>query len=71
MRLVIAVTLVFTLGILVIGHGYFKPFGTPVGQVALLAVASLFACGLRRHEPAVAPGAHAPPLRERGHSRWH
>jgi Flp pilus assembly protein TadB len=45
MRLVIAVTLVFTLGILVIGHGYFRPFGTPAGQVALLCVASLFACG--------------------------
>ena len=45
MRLVIAVTLVFTLGILVIGHGYFRPFGTPAGQVALLAAASLFACG--------------------------
>jgi len=45
MRLVIAVTLVFTLGILVIGHGYFKPFGSPAGQVALLAAASLFACG--------------------------
>ncbi len=41
----IAVTLVFTLGILVIGHGYFRPFGTPAGQVALLAAASLFACG--------------------------
>ena len=45
MRLVIAVTLVFTLGILVIGHGYFRPFGTPAGQVALLAAGSLFACG--------------------------
>lgn len=45
MRLVIAITLVFTLGILVIGHGYFRPFGTPGGQVALLAAASLFACG--------------------------
>jgi len=45
MRLVIAVTLVFTLGILVIGHGYFRPFGTPAGQVALFCAASLFACG--------------------------
>ena len=45
MRLVIVITLVFTLGILVIGHGYFRPFGTPAGQVALLAAASLFACG--------------------------
>jgi tight adherence protein B len=45
MRLVIAVTLVFTLGVLLIGHGYFKPFGTPVGQIVLLAVAGLFAAG--------------------------
>lgn len=45
MRLVIAVTLVFTLGVLIVGHGYFRPFGTPVGQIALLAVAGLFACG--------------------------
>jgi hypothetical protein len=45
MRLVIAVTLVFTFGVLLIGHGYFKPFGTPVGQVVLLAVAGLFAAG--------------------------
>jgi tight adherence protein B len=45
MRLVIAVTLVFTLGVLLIGHGYFKPFGTPVGQIVLLAVAGLFASG--------------------------
>ncbi len=45
MRLVIAVTLVFTLGILIIGHGYFKPFGTPAGQIVLLAVAGLFAGG--------------------------
>lgn len=45
MRLVIAVTAVFTLGILVIGHGYFRPFGTPAGQIALLAVAGLFAAG--------------------------
>ena len=41
----IAVTLVFTLGVLLIGHGYFKPFGTPVGQIVLLAVAGLFAAG--------------------------
>lgn len=45
MRLVIAVTLVFTFGVLLIGHGYFKPFGTPVGQIVLLAVAGLFAAG--------------------------
>ena len=45
MRLVIAVTLAFTFGILVIGHGYFRPFGTPAGQIALLVVASLFAAG--------------------------
>ena len=45
MRLVIAVTLAFTFGILVIGHGYFRPFGTPGGQIALLVVASLFAAG--------------------------
>ena len=45
MRLVIAVTLVFTFGVLVIGHGYFRPFGTPVGQIVLLAVAGLFAAG--------------------------
>jgi hypothetical protein len=45
MRLVIALTLVFTLGILIIGHGYFKPFGTPAGQVALLMAAGLFAGG--------------------------
>lgn len=45
MRLVIAVTLLFTLGILIVGHGYFRPFGTPAGQIALLAVAGLFACG--------------------------
>jgi len=57
MRLVIALTLVFTLGILVIGHGYFAPFGTPAGQIALLAVAGLFAAGfaamnrLSRPEP--------------------
>jgi hypothetical protein len=45
MRLVIAVTLVFTVGVLLIGHGYFKPFGTPIGQIVLLAVAALFAAG--------------------------
>jgi len=45
MRLVIAVTLALTFGILVIGHGYFRPFGTPAGQIALLVVASLFASG--------------------------
>ena len=45
MRLVIAVTLAFTAGILVIGHGYFRPFGTPAGQIALLVVAALFAAG--------------------------
>jgi len=45
MRLVIAVTLVFTLGVLLVGHGYFKPFGTPIGQIVLLAVAGLFAAG--------------------------
>ena len=45
MRLVIAVTLVFTLGILIVGHGYFRPFGTPAGQIVLLAVAGLFVCG--------------------------
>jgi Flp pilus assembly protein TadB len=45
MRLVVAVTLVFTFGILVIGHGYFRPFGTPAGQIALLVVAGLFAAG--------------------------
>ena len=28
-----------------IGHGYFRPFGTPAGQIALLVVASLFAAG--------------------------
>jgi Flp pilus assembly protein TadB len=57
MRLVIAVTAVFTLGVLVIGHGYFRPFSTPAGQLALLAVAGLFAAGfaamnrLSRPEP--------------------
>jgi len=45
MRLVIAVTLVFTFGVLVIGHGYFTPFSTPVGQGVLVAVAGLFAAG--------------------------
>jgi Flp pilus assembly protein TadB len=45
MRLVIALTLVFTLGILIIGHGYFKPFSTPAGQLALLVAAGLFAGG--------------------------
>ena len=45
MRLVIAVTLAFTLGILIIGHGYFRPFGTAAGQMALGVVASLFAAG--------------------------
>ncbi len=45
MRLVIAVTLAFTLGILVIGHGYFRPFDSPGGQLALLCVAGLFAAG--------------------------
>ena len=57
MRLVIAVTLVFTLGMLIVGHGYFRPFGTPAGQIALLVVAGLFAAGfaamnrLSRPEP--------------------
>jgi hypothetical protein len=45
MRLVIAVTLVFTLGILIIGHGYFRPFSTAAGQIALLGIAGLFAAG--------------------------
>jgi len=45
MRLVIAVTAVFTLAVLVIGHGYFRPFDTPAGQLALLVVAGLFAAG--------------------------
>jgi len=45
MRLVMAVTLAFTLGILVIGHDYFRPFATDAGQFALLAVAALFAAG--------------------------
>ncbi|MGO9917278.1 MAG: hypothetical protein ACLQIB_21585 [Isosphaeraceae bacterium] len=45
MRLVIAETLVLTVGVLLIGHAYFKPFGTPVGQIVLLAVAGLFAAG--------------------------
>jgi hypothetical protein len=45
MRLVIAVTLVFTLGILIIGHGYFRPFGSSAGQIALLGIAGLFAAG--------------------------
>jgi hypothetical protein len=45
MRLVIAVTLVFTLGILVIGHGYFRPFSAAAGQIALLGIAGLFAAG--------------------------
>lgn len=45
MRLVVAVTLVFTFGVLLVGHGYFKPFGTAVGQIVLVAVAGLFAAG--------------------------
>jgi len=45
MRLVIAVTLAFTLGILVIGHGYFRPFDTAAGQLVLVVVAVLFAAG--------------------------
>ena len=70
MRLVIAVTLVFTVGVLLVGHGYFKPFGTPVGQIVLLAVAGLFAAGFvamnRLSRPHPMPrlfdsrGSHAP-----------
>ena len=45
MRLVMAVTLVFTLGVLLVGHGYFRPFDSPGGQLALLCVAGLFAAG--------------------------
>jgi Flp pilus assembly protein TadB len=45
MRLVMAVTLVFTLGVLLVGHGYFRPFDGPGGQLALLCVAGLFAAG--------------------------
>ena len=62
MRLVIAVTLAFTVGILVIGHGYFRPFGTPAGQIALLVVASLFDGGVHGHEPSVAPRYRCPRL---------
>jgi tight adherence protein B len=74
MRLVIAVTLVFTLGILLIGHGYFKPFGTPVGQIVLLAVAGLFAAGFaamnRLSRPQPMPrlfdSPSAPPAQSKG-----
>jgi tight adherence protein B len=45
MRLVMAVTLVFTLGVVLVGHGYFRPFDSPGGQLALLCVAGLFAAG--------------------------
>jgi len=45
MRLVMAVTLTFTLGVLLVGHGYFRPFDSPGGQLALLCVAGLFAAG--------------------------
>jgi tight adherence protein B len=57
MRVVVAVTLAFALGVILIGHGYFRPFGTPAGQLALLGIAGLFACGfaamnrLSRPEP--------------------
>ena len=64
MRLVIAITLVFTLGILVIGHGYFRPFGTPAGQVAAPGGRRPLRLRVRRHEPAVASPTHAPPLLE-------
>jgi Flp pilus assembly protein TadB len=74
MRLVIAVTLVFTLGVLLIGHGYFKPFGTPVGQIVLLAVAGLFAAGFaamnRLSRPQPLPrlfdSRSTPPARSKG-----
>ena len=74
MRLVIAVTLVFTLGVLLIGHGYFKPFGTPVGQIVLLAVAGLFAAGFaamnRLSRPQPMPrlfdSPSTPPARSKG-----
>ena len=75
MRLVIAVTLVFTLGILVVGHGYFRPFGTPAGQVALLAAASLFACGFaamnRLARPVPMPRLFESGPLEAESRRWH
>lgn len=45
MRLVVVVTLGFVLATLTIGHGYFAPFSTTVGQIVLLAIAALFAVG--------------------------
>ena len=45
MRLVVVVTLGFVLATLTIGHGYFAPFSTTVGQIVLLVIAALFAVG--------------------------
>ena len=71
MRLVIAITLVFTLGILVIGHGYFRPFGTPAGQVALLAAASLFACGFAAMNRLSRPQPMPRLFESEADRRWH
>jgi Flp pilus assembly protein TadB len=45
MRTIMIVTVAFVLLTLVIGHGYFKPFGTSTGQLMLVAMAGLFATG--------------------------
>jgi Flp pilus assembly protein TadB len=45
MRLVVVVTLGFVLATVTIGHGYFKPFSSTIGQIVLLLITGLFAVG--------------------------
>ena len=65
MRLVIAVTLAFTFGILVIGHGYFRPFGTACRPDRLAGGGVSVRGRIRGHEPSVAPGTDAASVRRR------
>ena len=46
MRLVVVVTLGFVLATVTIGHGYFKPFSSTIGQIVLLLIAGLFAVAI-------------------------
>jgi Flp pilus assembly protein TadB len=64
MRLVVVVTLGFVLATVTIGHGYFKPFSTPTGQIVLLFIAGLFALGFatmsRLSQPQAMPRLFGP-----------
>ncbi|MFG3258095.1 type II secretion system F family protein [Streptomyces sp. NPDC048172] len=44
-QIVVGVSVAFVLGLAVFNRDFVKPYGTPLGQVVLLCVCAMFACG--------------------------